>query len=135
MNRGELLSPLWVFATLNYLYADVIGLMDARLLRQYLTGKVDSLELTPSFLFAGAVLMEIPIVMVVLSRLLPQRANRWANAGAGALKTTAVFLTLFVGTTTAYYAFFAAIEIACTTVIVALALTWRAPAEEPPPGR
>lgn len=125
--RGELLSLLWVFAMLNYLYADVIGLMDPSLLRQYLTGKVDSIELTPGFLLAGAVLMEVPIAMVVLSRLLPQRANRWANAGAGALKTLAVFLSLFVGTPTLSYAFFAAIELACTTLIVVLAVTWSAP--------
>lgn len=125
MNRGELLSLLWVFAMLNYLYADVIGLMDASLLRQYLTGTVDSLEITPGFLLAAAILMEIPIAMIVLSRLLPRASNRWTNLVAGSLKTLVVLLTLFVGTPTAYYVFFAGIEVASTSLIVVLAWTWQ----------
>ncbi|MBL8955549.1 MAG: hypothetical protein JNK82_32540 [Myxococcaceae bacterium] len=125
--RAELLSLLWIFAMLNYLYADVIGLMDASLLRQYLAGRVDAIELTPGFFFAAAVLMELPIAMVVLSRLLPHRASRWSNVAAGALKTIVVFVTLFVGTPTAYYTLFAVIEMGCTALIVALALRWKPP--------
>src|SRR5215510_15061634 len=99
----ELFSLLWIFAMFNYLYADVIGLMDASLLRQFLTGTVESLQLTPTFLFGAAVLMEIPIAMVVLSRVLPHRASRRANIAAGGLKTAAVLGTLFVWRPAAYY--------------------------------
>ena len=121
------LSTLWIFVMFNYLYADVMGLMDASLLRQYLAGRVQSLDITPAFLLAAAVLMEIPIAMTLLSRVLPFRANRRANMGAGTIKTVVVALTLFIGTPTIYYAFFAMIEIACTIGIVVLAWRWRAP--------
>ncbi|WP_434045584.1 MULTISPECIES: DUF6326 family protein [Sorangium] len=125
--RG-LLSALWVFAMFNYLYADVMGLMDSTLLTQYLRGQVDSLRITRELLFGAAVLMEIPIAMTLLSRVLPHRANRWANIVAGIIKTAAVAGTLSIGSATGYYLFFATIEIACTTLIVVLAWRWAPPA-------
>src|SRR5689334_15710788 len=120
----RLLSALWVFAMFNYLYADVVGLMDATLLAQFLRGQVGSLPITGEFLFAAAVLMEIPIAMTLLSRVLPYRGNRWANIVAGVIKTAAVAGTLSIGHPTGYYLFFASIEIACTTLIVVLAWRW-----------
>jgi MFS family permease len=125
-----LLSALWVFAMFNYLYADLMGLMDSTLLAQYLRGQVGSLQITGEFLFAAAVLMEIPIAMTLLSRVLPHRANRWANIVAGVIKTAAVAGTLLIGSATGYYLFFATIEIACTALIVVLAWRW-APRDAP----
>ncbi len=44
-----MLSTLWIFVTLNYLYADVVSLMDKELLSQYLTGTVEGLQMTQGF--------------------------------------------------------------------------------------
>jgi len=125
--RRSLLSTLWIFVMFNYLYADVFGLMDSAQLKQILSGKVGNIQITQSFLFAGALLMEVPIAMVVLSRLLPHNANRWANIASGTLKTAAVGASLFVGKPTIYYLFFSVIELACTLLIVWLAWRWRNP--------
>lgn len=38
MNMKVKLSLLWLFALLNYLYCDLIGLMDPELLKQFLAG-------------------------------------------------------------------------------------------------
>jgi len=75
----------------------------------------------------GAVLMETAIAMVLLSRVLPYRANRWANIVAGIFHTAFVAWSLFGGTTSLFYAFFATIEIACTLFIVWYAWTWSRP--------
>ena len=72
----ERLSFLWLFALLNYLYADVIGLWA-------MAGTRISVELPPWALMGSAVLMEIPIAMILCSRLLPFGANRLANIIAG----------------------------------------------------
>lgn len=40
------LSSLWVFASLNCLCCDVVGLVDSRMLTQYETGRVDDLGVT-----------------------------------------------------------------------------------------
>jgi Family of unknown function (DUF6326) len=119
-----LLSTLWIFATLNYLYCDLMGLMDSSLLKQYLTGKVDGLIIDEGFLLLAAFLMEIPIGMVLLARIFAHRPNRWANLFASFIKTGVMITTLFVGTPTSYYLFFALIEIATTLFIGYFAWQW-----------
>jgi len=119
------LSILWLFVMLNYIYADILTLMDASVLNEILTGSLSGgVEITPTFLLMGAVLMEIPIAMVVLSLVLDRNINRWANIFAGVVKTLAVSGTMFVGVPDLYYLFFGVIEILTTIYIVWLAWTW-----------
>jgi len=118
-----LLSTLWLFAMLTYTYGDVVTLMDPV--------KHGTMELTEGFLLGGSIIMMIPISMVLLSRLLPYRANRWASIIAGTFMTAFLTMTLFVAVPTTYYAFFSAIEIACTAFIVGYAWKWRNPAARP----
>jgi len=134
MNKDKkaLLSTLWIFAVLNCLYCDVLGLMDPTLLAQYLSGKVGGMRITEGFLLGGSVLMEISIAMVLLSRVLGYRANRLANIIAGTLTTLVQCASLFVGSApTMYYAFFSVIEIACTLFITVYAWRWRLPEGQP----
>ena len=83
--------------------------------------------MTQGFLLGAAILVEIPIAMVLLSRFLTYRANRWANILAGSVMTVVQFSTLFFGTSTIYYVFFSIIEIATTVLIVWFAWNWREP--------
>lgn len=122
-NRKVILSALWIFATLNYLYCDVLGLMDSVLLNQYLAGEVNGMTVDQNFLLAGAILMEIPIAMVLLSLILKYKANRWTNIIAGSIKTVVMLLTMFIEPTL-YYIFFGTIEIATTIFIVWYAWNW-----------
>lgn len=122
--RKVLLSTLWIFAILNYLYCDIMGLMDVNLLKQYLAGTVNGMEMNENFLLGAAILMEIPIAMVLLSRILNYKANRWANIIAGVIMTIVQIATLFAGEPTKYYLFCSMIEIATTIAIVRLAWKW-----------
>jgi MFS family permease len=116
-NMKVILSTLWVFATLNYLYCDVVTLMDP-------VKHSGSIQFTQGFLLGAAIFVEIPIAMVLLSRILKYRASRWASIIAGTIMTAVQILTLFVGTPTIYYVFFSAIEITCTALIVWYAWRW-----------
>lgn len=118
------LSTLWIFATLNYLYADVVSLMDHDLLRGYVAGKINGIEVSQGFLLGAGILVEIPIAMVLLSRVLGFRPNRWANIIAGVVMTVVQVASLFVKVPAPYYAFFSVIEIAATAAIVWLAWKW-----------
>jgi hypothetical protein len=121
----ERLSLLWLFALLNYLYADVVGLWA-------MAGSRLHPNLSSSALMASSVLMEIPIVMILLCRWLPLRANRLTNIIAGcALTLINGFLTYvppLVGwgrpPAFAEYMFFATIETVCTSVIIWQAWAW-----------
>ncbi len=124
----ERLSLLWIFALLNYLYADVIALWA-------IVGSpnpADAPHFPPWVLAGSAVLMEIPIAMIVACRLLPLRANRLANIIAGSIVTLVNGFLTFVppliglGRPPALpeYLFFGTIETVCTSVIIWQAWTW-----------
>ncbi len=122
----ERLSLFWIFALLNYLYADVVALFA-------IAGSQHSFKpLPPWALLGSAVLMEIPIAMILACRLLPFRANRLANIIAGSLLTLVNGFLTFVapliglGRPPAYpeYLFFATIETVCTLVIIWQAWAW-----------
>jgi hypothetical protein len=126
IDRGTLLSSLWIFAMFNYLYADVMGLMDSRLLAGFLAGGMNGMRITPTFLLYGAILMETAMLMVVLPRILRRGANRVVNIVVGVIHTLAVVGSLFVGSGPApYYIFCASFEIPTTILIVILAATWK----------
>src|SRR5210317_109721 len=103
MDKKILLSTLWIFAVLNYLYADVLSLMNPERLNEFMTGVVGGMTITPLFLFFGAILMETAIVMVLLSRILKYKWNRITNIASGILHTLAVSASLFVGTPELFY--------------------------------
>lgn len=123
--KNELLSYLWLFALLNYLYCDVVGIMDSSLLKQYLTGHVNGMEISSSFLFAASILMEIPIAMMLISKFASFEFNKWSNLVAGSVMTIVQTSTLVMGTPTAYYIFFSIIEIATTISICYISYNWK----------
>jgi hypothetical protein len=134
MDRKVLLSTLWIFTMLNYIYADVYTLffnpvLEKGMWQNFLEGSTGSITLTHGFVLITAILMETAIVMVVLSRVLKYRANRWANIGSGAFHTLFVAWSLIGDPATPFYTFFCVIEMACTLFIVWLAIRWR-PAKE-----
>ena len=91
----ERLSLLWIFALLNYLYADVLALFA-------FVGSPNSAPHLPQWALLGsAVLMEIPIAMILACRLLPFRANRLANIIAGGVMTLVNGYLCFVAPLTA----------------------------------
>lgn len=125
MDKKMLLSTLWIFVTLNYLYCDIMGLMDATLLKQYLTGNVGGMAISEKFLLGAAIFMEIPIIMVLLSRILRNKVNSYANITAGTIMTLVQSSTLLVGSPTKYYVFCSTIEIAATLFIIWYAWKWK----------
>ena len=127
------LSVLWLFATLNYIYADVFFCIDVLGSKK---GSIGVIHFSPAGWLGIAILMEIPMAIILLSRILKPTANRWANIVAGIMETAAVLLTSFIlpilhlMETSSYYLFFGAIEVACTSLIVWYA--WRWPREIAP---
>ena len=119
------LSTLWLFAVLNYIYCDVVTLENPSYLTGLLAGSAAGILVTPSFLLEAGILVEIPIAMVLLSRVMKHRGNRWANIIAGGVMTVIQAVSLFVSTPGLYYVFFSIIEISTTLAIVWFALRWR----------
>ena len=114
------LSTLWVVVMFNIAFADIVGFVHPGALEQIMTGEV-GFELTPGILLVFSILLEIPIAMIFLSRVLKYRANRWANIIAGAIT---ILFVIGGGSTTLSYIFFATIEVVCMSLIIWYAWKW-----------
>jgi hypothetical protein len=116
--RGRL-SILWVFVMFNMLAADVISFLDGAVLAQLMTGYAGEVRITSTFQLAAAIMIEIPIAMIVVSRFLSPRWTRIANPVAALV--TAIFV-IAGGSTSPHYIFFATAEVGALAVITWLAL-------------
>jgi hypothetical protein len=124
-DRKVVLSTLWIFALLNYLYADVFTLFFNP------TAQKETLAMPQGPVLAFAILMETAIAMVFLSRFLKFGANRWANIIAGIFHTAFVAWSLTGETPELFYVFFAGIEIVCTLFITWYAWKWTNSEDQP----
>ena len=69
------LSAVWVALMLVYLLGDVLRIFAG----DFKAGEVSGMQATQGMWLGMAALMLIPILMVVLTLVLPQPVNRWAN--------------------------------------------------------
>ena len=79
------LSTLWIFVLFNSLFRDVHELFRPGVLKQMQSGVVNGTEITESLMLVGGLIVEIPILMVVLSRFLPFKLNKWMNISSAVL--------------------------------------------------
>ncbi len=114
-----LLSTLWIVVMLNMLKADLLSL--------YIPGTLDELVTfageTPiaQLMLGGAIMMEISIAMIILSRVLKYQANRWANIIVSII--TIAFVVLG-GSSYPHYIFIATVEVICLLLILWFAWKW-----------
>ncbi|NNF99380.1 MAG: hypothetical protein HKM93_08380 [Desulfobacteraceae bacterium] len=114
------LSTLWIFVMFNMIFADIVGFMNPGALEDIITGNV-GVQITQKLLLVFSILLEIPIAMIPLSRILKYKANRWANIIAGLI--TIIFI-IGGGDTYLSYIFFATIEVVCILYIMWSAWNW-----------
>ncbi len=69
------LSIIWIAVMLTYLLGDVLRIFTGDMV----PGEIEGTKFTQGMSLGIAVLMVIPILMVVLSLVLPQGVNRWVN--------------------------------------------------------
>jgi Family of unknown function (DUF6326) len=129
MDTKILLIILWVFFSLNFMYADHLSHLEPGVLAGIMAGTVadGTVKITAGFLLGTAIMFEIPFLMIVLSWVLKYRANRWTNIIAGTLFVVAQISSLFLGAPSPAYIFYSTVEIAGLLLIVWFAARWRNP--------
>ena len=85
LNARDKLQLLWIFLFLNFIFCDVFTLFHAPTLNQLMTGNIDGMAMNEPFLLVFAVLMELGMVMVLVSRLAAPGLARWGNVAVGTL--------------------------------------------------
>jgi len=124
-NRKSLLSLLWIFLTVNYIYCDVFTLHHAKYLEAFLSGDLGGMKITEEFLLIFAVIMQIPMIMIVLSKCLTFTLNKYFNIVAGIITTSVQTFTVMMGGASLHYLFFSFFEICTGFFIIYLAVTWK----------
>lgn len=124
MNTRDLLSVLWIFLMVNYLFCDIFTLHYAPMLQMFLEGKVGGIELNQEFLLTFAVILELPMLMIVLSKVMNYRIARYANLAVAAFMTLQQSATLTMGFTL-HYLFFSIFEISASALIFVIAWRWK----------
>jgi hypothetical protein len=117
-DRRVVLSTVWVFLVLNFIYADIFTLF-------FDPAAKEPSDIGFGAVFFFAVLMETAMLMVVLARVLPAAWNRWTNVGAAILHIGLLSWSLTEGTVTSFYAFFVAVEIVTLLFVIGYAACWR----------
>jgi len=87
-----LLSNLWIFVLFNIIFRDLHQLGKPGFIEEIMSGVVNGIKITGELMLIGGFLAEIPILMVLLSRILNDKANKWANLIAGIIQLV-VFAT------------------------------------------
>ena len=114
-----LLSTLWIVVMINMLKADILSL--------YVPGSADELARTAGeipitqLMLGGAIMMEISVVMIILSRVLKYRMNRWVN-----IIVSIITIAFIWGGAASYphYLFIATVETICLLLIIWNAWKW-----------
>jgi hypothetical protein len=126
IDRRSVLSTAWIFVLLNVIFRDLHELFRPGMLEEMLSGTVNGVTVTDQVLLLAGVMLQLPLAMVLLSRVLPDRASRWANLVA-ALASVAIVLvpTLVTSTPDLDDLLFAAAELVGLLFIIGSAWTWR----------
>jgi hypothetical protein len=116
------ISLLWIVVMFTMVFADIVGFMNPGVLKDLMNGAV-GFQITQEILLVLAILIEIPIVMIFLSRVLPRKINRLANIVASIIT---ILFVVGMGSPYLYYVFFASIEVICMLAIIWMAWKWSA---------
>ena len=120
------LSALWVALVFFYLYNDVISFFRGDVIKEVIAGEHGGVQITQPFLFAMALMLAIPIVMVFLSLTLKAKVNRWVNIVLGILHIGIMVTSTLVvqAETWAYYALYMIFEAVFIALIIGHAWKW-----------
>ncbi len=117
-----LLSTLWIVVMINMLKADILSL--------FIPGSTDEVAKTAAstgasihqLMLGAAIIGQLAIAMIILSRVLKYSLNRWVNIVVSLVITAYIW-----GGMASYphYIFIATVETLCLLLIVWFAWTWR----------
>jgi hypothetical protein len=125
-DRKSVLSTAWIFVMLNAIFRDIHELLRPGKLAEMLSGTVNGVTVTDQDLLLGGLLVQLPLSMVLLSRVLPDRASRWTNLFAAPAALAILLIpTLVMSTPDPDDLLFAAVELVGLLFIIGYAWTWR----------
>lgn len=118
MDTKTRLSTLWIVVMFNLLFADILSIM-IELVTKNTLAIIGDVVTTMAI---AAVITNIPILMIFLSRVLPYKINRIANCVAGSLT---ILYVIGGGSSMPHYFICAGIEVVLILIIIWTAWKWK----------
>ena len=117
-----LLSSLWIAVMINMLKADILSLNIPGAAEEVAKTASSAGATIPQLMLIGAIMGQLGIAMIILSRVLKYGINRWANIIVGI-----VIIAYVWGGMASYphYIFIASVETLCLLLIIWIAWMWR----------
>lgn len=122
LDKKVLLSTLWLVVMINMLKADILSLFIPGVTDELAKFSASAGASIPQLMLLGAVMGNLAIAMIILSRVLKYGINRWVNIIVGIVTIAYIW-----GGAVAYphYTFIAIVETICLLLIIWHAWQWR----------
>ena len=122
IDKKVLLSTLWIVLMINMLYADILSLNIPGAAEELARTSASTGASIPQLMLVGAVMGNLAIAMIILSRVLKYGINRWANIVMGIVTIAYIW-----GGAASYphYIFIAMVETLYLLLIIWNAWKWR----------
>lgn len=122
LDTKVLLSTLWIVVMINMLKADILSLLIPGMTDELAKFSASTGASIPQLMLIGAVMGNLAIAMIILSRVLKYGINRWVNIIVGIVTIAYIW-----GGMSSYphYIFIASVETLCLLLIVWFAWRWR----------
>ena len=118
------LAASWVALMFLYIYADIKAIFQPGIIEEIIVGEVAGIQITPTLLWASAILMSIPGLMVLLSLTLKPQANRWINIIVSLLHIGLAITLMLMPDTWAYSYIYSIEQVGWLLLIVWYAWKW-----------
>lgn len=117
-----LLSTLWIVVMFNMLKADILSLNIPGAAEEVARTSASTGTSIPQLMLIGAIMGQLGIAMIILSRVLKYGINRWVNIVVGIVTIAYIW-----GGMASYphYIFIASVETLCLLLIIGFAWKWR----------
>jgi uncharacterized protein DUF6326 len=122
LDTKVLLSTLWIVVMINMLKADILSLFIPAMAEELARTSVSTGASIPQLMLFGAIMGQLGIAMIILSRVLKYEINRRVNIVAGIVTIAYIWVGM---TTYPHYIFIATVETLCLLLIVWFAWKWR----------
>ena len=121
--RAKLVAA-WTSVVLLYAYVDILAFFVPGKIDDILVGVVFEFDISQTLLTTFLTLMAVPILMVVLSAVLPARAARITNPVVASVQVPYAMFNAVGESWTYYYWLAVGLEVILLAVILRLAWTW-----------
>lgn len=118
------LSILWIVIMFNMVFADILSLF----IPWMLEGLIEFAGDTPitQLMLIGAIIHQIPIFMIFLSRVLKYKINRILNIIASIIT---IIYVIWGGSLFPHYIFIASVEVILMLYIIKISYNWKSESE------